>query len=314
MLEQILTISFMTAFLSAAIRMTVPLLYAALGELFAEKTGILNIGMEGVMLNGAFFAFAGAFVSGGNLWVGVLCGMFGGVIVSMIHGVLSITLAQDQSVVGLALNMLFLGFTTFFAKLVKTGDSYAQLSTFQTIEIPVLSKIPLIGPALFNQDIFTYILYILIVVMFVFFAKTTKGLEFEAIGEHPRAADAAGIPVHKYQYIAMVVNGILGGIGGSTLVLVQLGVFTDNMISGRGYIALAAVILGRYTPFGTVGAALIFGAANALQIRLQAIGVPLPANAFAMLPYIITLVALLGSIGRSNEPEALSKPYIRGSR
>ena len=314
MLEQILTISFMTAFLSAAIRMTVPLLYAALGELFAEKTGILNIGMEGVMLNGAFFAFAGAFVSGGNLWVGVLCGMFGGVIVSMIHGVLSITLAQDQSVVGLALIMLFLGFTTFFAKLVKTGDSYAQLSTFQTIEIPVLSKIPLIGPALFNQDIFTYILYILIVVMFVFFAKTTKGLEFEAIGEHPRAADAAGIPVHKYQYIAMVVNGILGGIGGSTLVLVQLGVFTDNMISGRGYIALAAVILGRYTPFGTVGAALIFGAANALQIRLQAIGVPLPANAFAMLPYIITLVALLGSIGRSNEPEALSKPYIRGSR
>lgn len=314
MLEQILTISFMTAFLSAAIRMTVPLLYAALGELFAEKTGILNIGMEGVMLNGAFFAFAGAFVSSGNLWVGVLCGMFGGVIVSMIHGVLSITLAQDQSVVGLALNMLFLGFTTFFAKLVKTGDSYAQLSTFQTIEIPVLSKIPLIGPALFNQDIFTYILYILIVVMFVFFAKTTKGLEFEAIGEHPRAADAAGIPVHKYQYIAMVVNGILGGIGGSTLVLVQLGVFTDNMISGRGYIALAAVILGRYTPFGTVGAALIFGAANALQIRLQAIGVPLPANAFAMLPYIITLVALLGSIGRSNEPEALSKPYIRGSR
>ena len=314
MLEQILTISFMTAFLSAAVRMTVPLLYAALGELFAEKTGILNIGMEGVMLNGAFFAFAGAFVSGGNLWVGVLCGMFGGVIVSMIHGVLSITLAQDQSVVGLALNMLFLGFTTFFAKLVKAGDSYAQLSTFQTIEIPVLSKIPLIGPALFNQDIFTYILYILIVVMFVFFAKTTKGLEFEAIGEHPRAADAAGIPVHKYQYIAMVVNGILGGIGGSTLVLVQLGVFTDNMISGRGYIALAAVILGRYTPFGTVGAALIFGAANALQIRLQAIGVPLPANAFAMLPYIITLVALLGSIGRSNEPEALSKPYIRGSR
>ena len=314
MLGQILSISFMTAFLSAAVRMTVPLLYAAMGELFAEKTGILNIGMEGVMLNGAFFAFAGAFASGGNLWVGVLCGMIGGVIVSMIHAVLSITLAQDQSVVGLALNMLFLGFTTFFAKLVKSGDSYAQLTTFRTIKIPLLSKIPLIGDALFNQDIFTYLLYILVVVMFVFFTKTTKGLEFEAIGEHPRAADAAGIPVHKYQYLAMAVNGILGGIGGSTLVLVQLGVFTDNMISGRGYIALAAVILGRYTPLGTVGAAFIFGAANALQIRLQAIGVPLPANAFAMLPYIITLVALLGSIGRSNEPESLSKPYIRGSR
>ncbi len=314
MLSQILSISFFAALLSATVRMTVPLLYAGLGELFAEKTGILNIGMEGVMLNGAFFAFAGAVVSGGNLWIGILCGMIGGVIVSMIHAFLSITLAQDQSVVGLAINMLFLGFTTFFAKIVKSGDSYTQLKTFGTIKIPVLSDIPLIGNALFNQDIFTYILYVLIIVIAVFFAKTTKGLEFEAIGEHPRAADAAGIPVHKYQYVAMVVNGILGGIGGSTLVLVQLGVFSDNMISGRGYIALAAVILGRYTPFGTVGAALIFGAATALQIRLQAIGIPLPANAFAMLPYVITLVALLGSIGRSNEPESLSKPYIRGSR
>ena len=314
MLEQILTASFFAAFLSATVRMTVPLLYAGLGELFAEKTGILNIGMEGVMLNGAFFAFAGAVATGGNLWVGLLCGMFGGVVVSLIHGFLSITLAQDQSVVGLAINMLFLGVTTFFAKIVKSGDSYTQLKTFGTIKIPVLSDIPVIGNALFNQDIFTYALYVIIIVIAVFFAKTTKGLEFEAIGEHPRAADAAGIPVHKYQYVAMLVNGILGGIGGSTLVLVQLGVFSDNMISGRGYIALAAVILGRYTPFGTVGAAVIFGAANALQIRLQAIGVPLPANAFTMLPYVITLVALLGSIGRSNEPESLSKPYIRGSR
>ena len=150
--------------------------------------------------------------------------------------------------------------------------------------------------------------------MTIFYAKTAKGLAFEAIGEHPRAADAAGIPVHKYQYIAMIVNGILGGIGGAHLVLVQLGVFSENMTSGRGYIALAAVILGRYTPIGTVGAALIFGGANALQIRLQAVGVPLPAQALAMLPYIITLIALLGSIGRSNEPESLSKPYIRGSR
>ena len=282
MLEQILTIGFFTAFFSAMVRMAVPLLYAGLGEMVAEKTGILNIGMEGVMLSGAFFSFAGALFSG-NLGIGLI-------------------------------NMFVLGVTSFLAKILKEGQSYQQITTFSTIKIPVLSEIPLIGDALFNQDIFTYILYVLIVLITIFYKKTAKGLAFEAIGEHPRAADAAGIPVHKYQYIAMIVNGILGGIGGAYLVLVQLGVFTENMTSGRGYIALAAVILGRYTAVGTFGAALIFGGANALQIRLQAVGVPLPAQALAMLPYIITLIALLGSIGRSNEPEALSKPYIRGSR
>ena len=313
MLEQILTISFFTAFFSAMVRMAVPLLYAGLGEVFAEKAGILNIGMEGVMLSGAFFSFVGAMFSG-NLWVGLLFGILGGVIVSMIHAFLSIHLAQNQSVIGLAINTFVLGITSFFAKIIKEGQSYQQLKTFSTIKIPVLSDIPLIGNALFNQDIFTYLLYILVILMTVFYAKTALGLSFEAIGEHPRAADAAVIPVHKYQYIAMLVNGILGGIGGAYLVLVQLGVFSENMTSGRGYIALAAVILGRFTPVGTAGAALIFGGANALQIRLQAVGVPLPAQALAMLPYIITLIALLGSIGRSNEPESLSKPYIRGSR
>lgn len=313
MLEQILTIGFFTAFFSAAVRMAMPLIYAGLGEVFAEKAGILNIGMEGVMLSGAFCSFAGALFSG-SLWIGMLAGILGGIAVSMIHAFLSIHLAQNQSVIGLALNTFVLGLTSFFSRIVKEGESYQQLSTFSTIRIPVLSDIPLIGDALFNQDIFTYILYIIVIVMTIFYAKTAKGLAFEAIGEHPRAADAAGIPVHKYQYIAMIVNGILGGIGGAHLVLVQLGVFSENMTSGRGYIALAAVILGRYTPIGTVGAALIFGGANALQIRLQAVGVPLPAQALAMLPYIITLIALLGSIGRSNEPESLSKPYIRGSR
>ena len=313
MLEQILTIGFFTAFFSAMIRMAVPLLYAGLGELVAEKTGILNIGMEGVMLSGAFFSFAGALFSG-NLGIGLLCGILGGVAVSMIHAFLSIKMAQNQSVSGIALNMFVLGVTSFLAKLLKEGQSYQQIETLGTIKIPFLSDIPLIGDALFNQDIFTYLLYVLIIVLTIFYKKTSIGLAFESIGEHPRAADAAGIPVYKYQYIAMLINGILGGIGGAYLVLVQLGVFTENMTSGRGYIALAAVILGRFTPIGTFGAALVFGGANALQIRLQAVGVPLPAQALAMLPYLITLIALLGSIGRSNEPESLSKPYIRGSR
>lgn len=313
MLEQIFTLTFFTAFLTAAVRMAVPLIYAALGEVFLERAGILNIGMEGVMLSGAFFSFVGAFY-GGNIIIGLICGMLGGCLVSLIHGFLCIKLSQNQSVSGIALNIFMLGVTSFGYKLMSEGQSYQQVETLETIKIPLLGDIPLVGEAFFNQDIMTYLVFILVILAIVFYKKTSTGLAFSSIGEHPRAADAAGVSVYKYQWLAIVVNGVMGGIGGAVLVLVQLGKFSENMISGRGYIALAAVILGRYTPLGSFGAALVFGGANALQIRLQALGVPLPTQALAMLPYIITLVALLGSIGRSNEPESLGKPYIRGSR
>lgn len=313
MLEQIFTYSFLAAFLMAAVRMAVPLMYAGLGETIAEKSGIINIGMEGVMLSGAFFSFVGAFYSK-SLVIGLLCGMLGGLAVSMIHSVICVKLGQDQSVSGIALNIFMLGVTSFLYKLMSTGQDYQQIETFSTVKIPVLSEIPLIGNAFFNQDILTYVMYVLVIMTIVFYKKTSLGLAFASVGEHPRAAEAAGIPVHKYQYISLALNGILGGIGGAYLVLVQLGVFTENMISGRGYIALAAVILGKYSPGGMFGAALIFGGANALQIRLQAIGVALPVQALAMLPYVITLVTLLISVGRNRKPEALGIPYIRGTR
>ena len=313
MLEQIFTLTFMTAFLAAAVRMAVPLAYAAMGELIAEKSGILNIGMEGVMLAGAFFSFAGAFFAG-SIFLGLVCGILGGVAVSMVHGVLSIHLAKDQSVSGISLNIFALGVTSFLYKLMSSGDTYKQIDPLSRMRIPVLADIPLVGSALFEQDIMTYVRYFLVAGIAWFYAKTSLGLSFAAIGENPRAADAAGIPVHKYQYIAMVLNGILGGVGGAYLVLVQVGNFTENMTSGRGYIALAAVILGRYVPGGILAASFLFGAANALQIRLQAVGVPLPPQALAMLPYVITLAALLTSIGKNQKPEALSRPYVRGAR
>lgn len=312
MLEQIFTLTFLTAFLTATVRMAIPLVYAGLGEVFLERTGILNIGMEGVMLGGSFFSFAGAYYSH-NLFVGLICGMLGGWLVSAIHGFLSIKLAQNQSVSGIALNIFMLGVTSFLYKLM-ASESYEQIPTLAAIKIPVLSEIPLIGNAFFNQDVLTYVLYLLVIIAVIFYKKTAQGLAFTAIGENPRAADAAGIPVYKYQWMAIAVNGMLGGIGGATLVLVQLGKFSENMISGRGYIALAAVILGRYTPMGMFGAALIFGGANALQIRLQAMGVALPSQVLAMLPYVITLIALLLSARKKSEPESLGVAYIRGSR
>ena len=313
MLGEILTVGFLTAFCSAAVRLAVPLMYAGLGEVIAEKSGILNIGMEGVMLAGAFFSFAGAWYSG-SLFAGLLAGILGGLAVSMLHALLSIRLAKDQSVSGLALNMLMLGVTSFLFKLMSAGQNYQQIETIPLLPIPMLSKLPLIGDAFFNRDILTYILYLLIVLTVLFYRKTSLGLSFMAVGEHPRAAESAGIPVHRCQWIAMAVNGVLGGVGGAYLVLVQLGVFTENMISGRGYIALATVILGRYTPVGMFGAALLFGAANALQIRLQTTGISISPFLLAMLPYLITLFAMLGSAGKGGRPVALSKPYIKGSR
>lgn len=313
MLEQILTVSFITAFLAAAVRMAVPLAFSGVGELIAEKAGILNIGMEGVMLSGAFFSFAGAYFTG-SILLGMFCGILGGVAIAMIHAVLSIHLAKDQSISGISLNIFAAGVTSFLYKLMSSGDTYKQIEPLSRLRIPVLADIPFVGSALFEQDIMTYALYFLIIAVAWFYRRTSVGLAFASIGENPGAADTAGIPVHFYQYLAMLANGILGGLAGAYLVLVQVGNFTENMTSGRGYIALAAVILGRYTSFGVAGAALLFGAANALQIRLQAIGVPLPTQALAMLPYLITLAALATSIGKSRKPEALSRPFIRGAR
>jgi simple sugar transport system permease protein len=313
MLEQILSIGFITAFLSAALRLAVPLMYAGLGETISEKSGILNIGMEGVMLSGAFFSFAGAWFSK-SLFVGILCGMLGGVLITSVHAVLTIMLAKDQSVTGLAINMVVLGLTSFLFKLMSTGQSYQQIETLPTFPIPLLSRFPVIGEVFFNRDILTYLLYVLLIVLFVFYRRTNLGLSFASIGENPRAAASAGVPVHRYQWIAMLMNGVLGGIGGAYLVLVQLGVFTENMTSGRGYIALATVILGRYTPFGMFGAALLFGAASAMQIRLQTIGVSISPFLLAILPYAITLFAMLTAIGKNTQPDSLGKPYIKGSR
>lgn len=313
MLQQIFTIGFITAFLSAAVRLAVPLIYAGLGETISEKSGILNIGMEGVMLSGAFCSFAGAWFSG-SLLVGVLCGVLGGVLITMLHAYLSIKLAKDQSVSGLAINMVVLGLTSFLFKLMSTGQSYQQIETLPTFPLPLISQLPIVGEMLFNRDILTYILYVLIVVTFFFYRRTNLGLSFASIGENPRAAASAGVPVHRYQWIAMLFNGMLGGIGGAYLVLVQLGVFTENMTSGRGYIALATVILGRYSPFGMFGAALLFGAANAMQIRLQTIGVSISPFLLAILPYAITLAAMLTAIGKNTQPDSLGKPFIKGSR
>ncbi len=308
------TVAFLTTFLTSSVRMAVPLIFAGLGETFSEKAGILNIGVEAIMLSGAFFSFAATYVTG-NLWLGLIGGMIGGMMVSLIHAVFSICLRKDQTVTGIALNMFILGATSFMFKiLVNNNPDFPQISTFHKIAIPMLCDIPVIGPAFFNQDIIVYASYVLIILSTLFLYGTTWGLSLTAVGEHPRAADTVGIKVYTIRYLAAMINGVLGGLGGAYLTLVQLGVFMENVTSGRGYIALAVVIFGRRHPIGVFLAALLFGAADAFQFRLQAIGIQLPSQYLTMLPYVVTLVVLLFSAKGSSDPQSLGKPYIGDAR
>lgn len=314
MLEQIFTITFFTSFLTASVRMAVPLIFAGLGETFSERAGILNIGLEAIMLSGAFFGFAGTYLTG-SLWMGLLGGMTGGILVSLIHGVFAIHLRKDQTVTGIALNMLLLGVTSFMFKiLVSANPNFPQIATLKKIKIPLLGDIPIIGQAFFQQDILVYLSYLLILLSMFFLFKTTWGLSLISVGEYPRASDTVGIKVHTIRYLAAAINGILGGIGGAYLTIVQLGVFMENVTAGRGFIALAVVVLGRRNPVGVFLGAMLFGGIEALQFKLQATGIQLPSQYLTMLPYIVTVGVLLFSGKNSRDPQSLAQPYISEAR
>lgn len=307
-------IGILTALLVASVRMATPLTLAGLGETFSEKSGILNIGLEGIMLSGAFFSFISAYYSQ-SILLGLIGGCLGGIFISMIHGYLSIRLNVDQTIAGLALNFLALGLTSFFFLMAfgRTTD-LPECPVVHRIAIPLLSDIPVIGPAFFNQDSFIYLTFLLVALCYIVLQRTEWGINIQATGEHPRAADAAGISVSGTRYRAALLNGVFGGLGGSYLTLALLGFFMENITSGKGYIALVVVILGRRHPVGVLMAAILVGAADALQFRMQTMGFGIPSQVYNMFPYVITVLVLLFSIGKNRTPAALGEPYIRNSR
>ena len=307
-------IGILTALLVASVRMATPLTLAGLGETFSEKSGILNIGLEGIMLSGAFFSFISAYYSQ-SILLGLIGGCLGGVFISMIHGYLSVRLNVDQTIAGLALNFLALGLTSFFF-LMAFGrtTNLPECPVVHRIAIPLLSDIPIIGPAFFNQDPFIYFTFLLVALCYIVLHRTEWGINIQATGEHPKAADAAGISVSGTRYRAALLNGIFGGLGGSYLTLAMLGFFMENITSGKGYIALVVVILGRRHPVGVLMAAILVGAAEALQFRMQSMGFGIPSQVFNMFPYVITVLVLLFSIGKNRTPAALGEPYLRNNR
>ena len=300
-------------FLAAALRQAAPLTLAGIGVAYAEKAGVLNIGEEGIMLGGAFGGFILAYFSG-SLAVGILGGMLGGLFIAMIHALMCIRFRANQTIVGLALNFFALGLTSFlFLLAFGKGSSLPSINKLSALPIPGLSEIPVIG-ALFNQNVLVYILYVAVIISCVVFYKTEWGVNLTAVGETPRAADNAGLNVHRIRYLTCAINGVLGGLGGAYITLGQLGYFQEDIISGKGYIALVAVILGRRNPAFVLLSAMLIGFAESLQFSLQAQGIPLPSQAFSMLPYVVAVLVLLLSIGKNVDPSALGIPYERDKR
>jgi len=301
-----------TAFLAAAVRMAIPLTLAGLGETVSERSGVINIGLEAMMLCGAYFGFTAVFATGSPA-LGILAGIAGGIAVSAIHGIVCLKCRANQTIAGLALNFLALGATNFlFLKSFGKTTVLPSIPTVKSISIPLLSRIPVIGPVFFQMDVFGYAAAAAVVLLCILFYKTEWGVSLLATGEHPRAADTAGLPVERIRFLACIVNGVLGGMGGAYLTVSRLGFFTENVTAGRGYIALVTVILGRRNPLGVFLAALALGSAEALQFRLQTAGMNIPSQVFTMFPYVITVAVLLFSIGRDNTPAALGIPYERG--
>ena len=299
-----------TQILISSVRLATPMVIAALGEIFAERAGVLNLGVEGIMLFSGFVGFSAAYQAQ-NIWLGILSGLVVGTLAGLLFAFLTVTLRSNQVVTGLSMMILGSGMSIYFYRLeFKTALFIPRIKTFSSIAIPALSEIPVIGPIFFNQSPFTYLMYILVIVTFVILYRMPFGLRISAVGESPQAADSLGVNVSLVRYICIVIGGALAGLGGVFFPLAELGAYADTMIGGRGFIALALVIFGRWHPVWTLAGGLLFGCIDALQNRLQTLGSPIPSNFLLMTPYILTIIVLL--LGRNRgAPSALVVPYSR---
>ena len=293
-------------FLDATVRTATPLALAALGETIVERSGMINIGLEGTIMAGAFGAVALAAVAGvaGAFTASIAAGLLAAVIL----GVFIVSLRSDQIVTGTALTLFALGTTGLLYRAVFGTTGVAlTIPTAGPVPIPGLSSIPIIGRALFAQPVTTYVVYLAVPVLAWWLSHTHAGLALRAVGENPAAAVAAGISQRRVRWLALLFGGALGGLSGGCLVIAQVGTFAEGMSAGRGYIAIAIVALGRWSPIGVAVAALLFGAASALQFVFQSLGWALPYQLFLALPYVLTLLALAGVAGRHAAPAALGR-------
>lgn len=291
-------------FLEGAVRTATPLAFAALGEIVVERSGVINIGLEGAIICGAFGGLVASTHQG--TWLAIVAAGISGMMISLLFAFFVTCLRSDQIITGTAISLLSLGLTgTLYRQLYGPAGSALTTATMPVLPVPFLSSIPLIGPALFSQPPITYVLYAFVPGLCWWMYRTHAGLGLRAIGENPEAAIAAGIRASRARFAAILFGGFMGGVAGGVLVIAQAGTFAEGMSAGRGFIAIAIVVLGRWHPVGVVLAAFVFGATSALQYLFQTMGWDLPYQVFLALPYVLTLLALAGVAGRVRAPASL---------
>jgi general nucleoside transport system permease protein len=310
-LDQVLQLGF----LAAILRIATPLLFATLGEMFSERAGVLNLGIEGIMLISAMTGFSGAYFSG-SLWIGVAVAIATGALFGLVHAILTVALGLSQHVAGIGLTLFTSGLAYFLFRLLFGQQSVPpSIKGFTTLPIPGLAELPYVGPLLFNQFALVYAAFLAVPISAFLLYATPWGLALRMTGENPRAADSAGISVIGKRFQAVVLGGALMGVAGAFLSMAQFNAFTFGVISGRGWVAIALVVFGRWDPWRCTAAALLFAAIDALQLRLQAAGLGhIPYEVFLILPFLLTIVAMALVSRNAVAPAALLKPFRKEER
>jgi simple sugar transport system permease protein len=294
---------------AAALRMATPIVYAALGGIFSERVGIINIGLEGTMLISAFAGVTTSFYTG-NPWLGVVVAVLAGGLVGLLHALLTVKFVGNQIVSGTGINIFALGFTAYMSQIIWGSRGASEgVRGLGTWTIPIISDLPVVGPIIGSHSPLVYLMLVVTVLCYVVLFRTPLGLRIRAVGEHPTAAETAGINVVRVKFLCVILSGMLAGLGGAFLSLGHLNLFTRGMTGGRGFIAMAAMIFGKWMPFGAFGASLLFGLADALQMRLQSLGL-LPPQIILTIPYLLTVAVLAGVVGKAKAPSDY-KPYKR---
>lgn len=308
MISDLFSTTVLIGILASGIRLATPYLYAAIGETFGQKSGVLNLGVEGQMLIGCFTAFYVVFVTG-NLWLGLLAAIIAGALMGLAMAYVTVNLQAEQGISGIGFYLFGLGLSDLlFQKLMGTVET---IQGFPKISIPVLSKIPGVGEIFFSQNILVYGAYLLIPVSWYVLNKTTLGLKIRSVGENPDAADSLGVSVARVRYFTITLGGVLSSIAGASLSIALLNVFQQNMTSGLGFIAVALVYFGAWRPLGVLGGALLFSLINSLQLWVQVLSIPIPSDIAVMMPYVVTILVLVAAASRVRAPSALTKPFER---
>ena len=309
MINELFDASVLIGIASSGIRLATPYLYAAIGETFGQRSGVLNLGVEGMMLMGAFSGFWAVYTTD-SLLIGVLVALLVGLLMGLLTAFINVTLKAEQGISGIGIYLFGLGLSELLFH--QSFDSVVTVSGFPRIRIPLLSDIPVIGEIFFRHNLLVYVAFALVPLAWFVLNKTTLGLKIRAVGQNPQAADAMGISVARVRYFTVMFGGVMAAMAGASLSIALLNVFQQNMTAGQGFIAVALVYFGSWRPFGVMGGALLFSTVNALQLWVRTKGIDIPAEYASMAPYLLTILALVFASQRVDQPAALTKPFERG--